>query len=74
MGEVINIDIDSPRLAYSVEEVLRLVPFGRNKLYDEGKAGRLKLRKLGASTLILADDLRDFLQSLPLMYSAAETQ
>lgn len=55
------------RMAYSVEEALSLLSIGRNKLYAEAKAGRLKLRKSGKRTLILATDLREYLASLPVL-------
>jgi excisionase family DNA binding protein len=54
------------RLAYSVEEVLSLLPFGRNTFYEEAKAGRLKVRKLGRKTIVLAEDLHAYLRALPL--------
>lgn len=65
-------DTPSPRLAYSVEEVLSLLPFGRKKFYEEAKAGRLKVRKCGRVTLVLADELREYLQSLPLIVLGGE--
>jgi excisionase family DNA binding protein len=59
--------LEDRRLAYSVEEALSLLSIGRNKLYAEAKAGRLKLRKSGRRTLVLADDLRAYISSLPLL-------
>ena len=55
------------RLAYTVEEALTLLSIGRNKFYAEAKAGRLKLRKSGRRTLVLAEDLRDYISALPLI-------
>ena len=55
------------RLAYTVKEAIDRLPFGRNKFYNEANAGRLKLRKCGHKTLILATDLNDYLESLPLI-------
>jgi excisionase family DNA binding protein len=57
------------RLAYSVDEVLKLLPFGRNTFYEEAKAGRLKVRKLGRKTIVLAEDLHEYLRSLPVFGS-----
>jgi hypothetical protein len=48
-------------LAYSIDEL----PIGRTKAYAEIAAGRLRAVKSGQRTLILADDLRDYLASLP---------
>ena len=55
------------RLAYTVNEALRLLPIGRTKFYDEANAGRLTLRKCGRTTLVLDEDLKAFLQSLPVV-------
>jgi excisionase family DNA binding protein len=38
---------------------------GKTKLYEAIKSGELKARKAGKRTLILADDLRHYLSSLP---------
>jgi hypothetical protein len=48
-------------LAYNIDEL----PFGRTKAYAEIAAGRLNAVKLGSRTLILADELRRYLESLP---------
>lgn len=55
------------RLAYSVEESLRLLGISRKKFYAEAKAGRLLLRKSGRRTLVLADDLHAYLAALPVL-------
>ena len=65
-------DAPPSRLAYSVEEALSLLPFGRNKFYEEAKAGRLKVRKCGRVTLVLAEELREYLHSLPLIALGGE--
>lgn len=53
------------KLAYSVKEVVALTPFGERTIYREIAEGRLKARKRGSSTFILAEDLADFLKSAP---------
>lgn len=53
------------QLAYSILEAVRVTGVARTKLYAEIGAGRLSVRKLGSRTLILADDLRAFLEALP---------
>jgi hypothetical protein len=57
---------ENSRLAYRVDEALALLPFGRNKFYDEVNAGRLKARKIGRITIVLDEDLREYLRTLPL--------
>jgi excisionase family DNA binding protein len=53
-------------LVYTVPEACQLGKFGTNTLYNAIKEGRLKVRKLGARTLILRDDFLAFLNSLPV--------
>jgi len=43
--------------AYSVTQVLDLVPIGRTKLYEEIRDGRLITMKVGSRTLITAGAL-----------------
>ena len=54
------------REALSISEVCSACAIGRTKVYAAITEGRLKARKLGKRTLVLRDDLRDFLASLPL--------
>jgi excisionase family DNA binding protein len=51
----------------SVEEAARFLGVGRTSIYAAIADGRLKARKLGSRTLILADDAKSFLASLPLV-------
>jgi hypothetical protein len=57
-------------LAYSIDEL----PFGRTKAYAEIAAGRLNAVKLGTRTLILADELRRYLASLPAATGARHSR
>jgi hypothetical protein len=57
----------SPLLAYDTYEAARVSGICRSILYREIRAGRLIARKSGRSTLVLDDDLRAFLASLPQM-------
>ncbi len=53
------------KLAYSVKEVQELVGIGRTKLYDMIGSNELRAVKHDRRTLILAKDLREWLEKLP---------
>tara|TARA_R110002124_G_scaffold7436_3_gene42662 strand:+ start:369 stop:584 length:216 start_codon:yes stop_codon:yes gene_type:complete len=55
------------KAAYSIDEAVVQSGVKRVKLYAEIKAGRLTARKCGSRTLILATDLHQWLNSLPLL-------
>ena len=52
--------------AYSIAEIIEMSGVCRTTIYAEIKTGRLKVRKLGRRTLILADELHHWLSSLPV--------
>ena len=52
------------KLAYSVAETTKATGFGRTRIYQEIKEGRLKTIKLGRRTAILAEELRRWLNEL----------
>lgn len=52
------------KLSLSVEEVVSATGLGRTKIYALLRSGKLKARKVGARTIILKDDLDDFLKGL----------
>jgi hypothetical protein len=54
-----------PTLARSVDDFAMAIGIGRTTLYAEIAAGRLKARKVGKRTVILDEDGRAFLASLP---------
>ena len=62
-----NLNLQKP--AYSVNELLAMLPIGRTSLYAAIKAGKLKATKLGKKTLFLASDIAEFLANLPTMKS-----
>jgi hypothetical protein len=53
----------SQRLAYGITDAIEATSIGRSLLYEEIRAGRLRTFKIGARTLIAADDLIDWLAS-----------
>ena len=58
-----NIALD--RQGLSISEACAFAGIGRTKIYQAITEGSLKARKCGKRTLILRDDLRGFLGSLP---------
>ena len=52
-------------LAYSIAEACSAARAGRTALYEAIRAGELRAVKRGRRTLVLADDLRDWLDNLP---------
>jgi excisionase family DNA binding protein len=53
------------KLAFSVDEAAARSDHGRDAIYDAIRNGRLKAKKVGRRTIITADDLRQYLNSLP---------
>lgn len=58
------------KLGYSPEEAAVVAGSGRTKIFHALKDGSLKGRKFGRRTIILADDLRAFLENLPAREAA----
>jgi excisionase family DNA binding protein len=52
-------------LALSISEACRAARIGRTTLYSAISEGELPARKIGRRTVVLADDLRRWLESLP---------
>jgi excisionase family DNA binding protein len=53
------------REGLSISEACAVAGIGRTKIYQAITDGSLKARKCGKRTLILRDELRHFLASLP---------
>ena len=51
--------------AYSVEETIQLIKTSRGRLYENVKAGRLRMTKNGRQSIFLAPDIAEFLSNLP---------
>lgn len=58
------------KLGYTIQEFTAVSGVGRTKTYHYIKIGKLRARKAGRHTIILADDAATFLKSLPVMESA----
>ena len=53
------------KLAYTIKEAVEAGAGCRTKVYEAINTGVLKARKRGKSTVILAPDLAEYLESLP---------
>lgn len=53
--------------AISIDDFCRAYGIGRTKVYEEIGAGRLAARKVGSRTIILREDARAWLDSLPVL-------
>jgi excisionase family DNA binding protein len=53
------------REALSIAEAGAVAGLGRTKIYQAITEGKLAVRKCGRRTLVLREDLREFLSSLP---------
>jgi excisionase family DNA binding protein len=56
--------MNSP-LAYSIAEACSVARAGRTALYEAIRSGALRAVKRGRRTIVLAEDLRRYLESLP---------
>jgi len=56
-------------LAFTIIDACRIGAASRSAIYRAVKRGDLTLRKRGTRSLILADELRRWLQSLPVASS-----
>lgn len=54
-------------LSYSIQEVRSITGIGQTKIYEAINQGLLLAKKYGRRTIILKDDLEDFLNNLPDM-------
>ena len=67
-----TVTLPAEPLAVGIIDATRLLGVGRSTLFEEIRAGRLQARKAGRRTLILRDDLRAWLNTLPSSQSSTE--
>jgi excisionase family DNA binding protein len=53
------------QLAFSIAEACKVASTGRTALYEAINSGRLRAVKHGRRTLVLAGDLRAYIEGLP---------
>ena len=52
-------------LAYTIAEACAVARIGRTALYEAIRSGDLRARKHGRRTVVVRDDLKKFIESLP---------
>ncbi len=59
------------KMAYSIRGAAETSDSSRTKIYEAINAGKLKAKKCGKRTIILAADLDQYLESLPDFHGQA---
>ena len=65
---------DDGRLAYTVKQATTALGIGRTLIYAEIRDGRLHARKIGRRTVILREDLRNWLEAQPAARSRGDSR
>lgn len=53
------------KISLTIQDVSKTTGIGRTKVFELIRDGKLPARKIGTRTLILAEDLKAFLDKLP---------
>ena len=53
------------QLLFTVAQCCRMAAIGRTKFYELVATGEIPIRKIGKKTLVVASDLRDWIERLP---------
>ena len=61
------------KLAFTIAEAVEAGAGSRTMIYEAIKNGTLRARKRGKRTVLLADDLAEYLESLPDFHQRAAT-
>lgn len=59
------------KISMTIDDAVQYCGIGRTKLYELVKDGMLTPKKVGRRTIILTEQLDDYVRSLPDMKSAA---
>lgn len=62
--QTLNLQLNLEKAAYSVSELLLLLPIGRSKLNAAIKTGDLKSKKLGKKRIILVSAVIEYLEGM----------
>jgi excisionase family DNA binding protein len=62
----ISIETQADRLAFSLAGAASAIGVGKSTLHELIATGKLPVRKLGRRSLVLREDLEDYLQGLPV--------
>lgn len=63
--------VENQKFGMTIEEAADRSSIGRTKIFAAIKLGKLTARKDGRRTIILAEELQDYLRSLPKTREAA---
>lgn len=53
--------------ALTIDDLVEIGPFGRSKIFNEIRSGRLPARKAGNRTVILREEFENYLRDLPMV-------
>ena len=60
------------KIAYTLGDLEDLGIMSRTQAYSENRAGHLTLRKIGRRTIVLHEDLANWLQNLPVKNAVSQ--